>query len=181
MRPALAATAVIVGCLLAAGCVGVLPSDSAPTTYNGTVTGIVDGDTLDVRLADGTTERVRLLGIDTPEVHVRNEPEHFEGVPNTTDGRACLRSVGQNASAFVADRLRAEPVRLEIDVTADRRGGYGRLLAYVFHEEGNVNYLLVERGYAAVYPTTFELRDRFEAAARTARAADRGVWGCRDP
>ena len=36
-------------------------------TYRGTVTHIVDGDTLDVRLTSGKTERIRLIGIDTPE------------------------------------------------------------------------------------------------------------------
>lgn len=162
------------------GCVEVQPVDRDATAYNATVTAVVDGDTVDVRLSDGSTDRVRLLGIDTPEVHVETQPENFANVPDTEAGHACLRAVGENASEYVRGRLTGDAVRLEIDETADRRGGYDRLLAYVHHDGENVNRVLVERGLAGVYPTTFRLRDRFETAAADARAADRGLWRCRD-
>jgi micrococcal nuclease len=81
----------------------------------------------------------------------------------------------------VADRLEGERIRLELDPAADRRGGYGRLLAYVYHDGTNVNYVLVERGHAGVYPSTFQERSRFEAAASGARDANRGLWQCRQP
>ena len=165
-------------CCLLAGCLGALGGDAGPMTYNRTVTSVADGDTIDVRLEDGSVETVRLLGIDTPEVHVPTSPEEF-GVPNTTAGRACLRAVGENASAVVRARVDGRRVRLEIDPTAERRGDYGRLLAYVFLDDANLNRRLVAEGYARVYETTFERRDRFEAAAADARAADAGVWRCR--
>ena len=164
-----------------AGCLEVSTTSGPQPTYNGTVTHVVDGDTVDVRLATGSTERVRLLGIDTPEVHEANSPGDFVGVPNTSAGRACLRQAGENASAVVTDRLDGERVRLEIDPVADRRGGYGRLLAYVHHDGRNVNYRLVDRGHAAVYPTDFSERSRFEDAATAARQANRGLWRCRTP
>lgn len=166
-------------CCLLAGCLGALGGDAGPSTYNGTVTSVADGDTIDVRLDDGLAETVRLLGVDTPEVHVATSPEEFPGVPNTTAGRACLRAVGENASAFVRTQVDGRLVRLEIDPTADRRGDYGRLLAYVFVGDEHLNHRLVAEGYARVYETTFELRDRFEAAATDARAADEGIWRCR--
>lgn len=172
--------AVVLVLALATGCVGVLPDERQDTT-NATVTAVLDGDTVDVRLANGTDDRIRLLGIDTPEVHVENSPDYFDGVPDTPAARECLRAAGENASAFVSDRVDGQPIRLEFDETADRRGGYGRLLAYVHHDGTNLNRRLLERGYADVYPTTFRLRDRFEATARDARAADRGLWRCRDP
>jgi len=162
-----------------AGCGQFLGSSAAGTSQNGTVVEVVDGDTLDVRLANGTTERVRLLGVDTPEVHVETEPEHFAGVPDTEAGRACLRRAGENASAFVERRVAGERVRLESDPTADRRGSYGRLLAYVHHDGQTLNYVLVETGHAGVYPSTFQQRERYETAASTARDADRGLWRCR--
>lgn len=166
-------------CCLAAGCVGPIATDGAPTTYTATVVGVVDGDTIDVRLSDGREERVRLLGIDTPEVHVETSPGEFEGVPNTTAARDCLRAVGENASETVRGRIGLEQVRLEIDPVADRRGGYDRLLAYVFVNATNLNQVLVAEGYARVYDTAFSQREAFEGAESTAMAADRGVWRCR--
>ncbi len=175
----------LVGCLLVllstAGCVDISVTSGPQLSYNGTVTHVVDGDTVDVRLANGSTERIRLLGIDTPEVHVETQPGNFQGVPDTAAGRQCLRSAGDNASAFVTQRLAGERVRLELDSTADRRGDYGRLLAYLHHDGANLNYVLVERGYAGVYPSTFQERSRFEAAASAARGENRGLWRCRKP
>lgn len=176
MRPHVALALAM--CCLAAGCVGPIATGGDQTTYNGTVTDVVDGDTIDVRLPDGSEERVRLLGIDTPEVHVETSPGEFEGVPNTTAGRDCLRAVGENASEFVSERIGARQVRLEIDPVADRRGGYDRLLAYVFVDATNLNRALVDEGYARVYDTAFEEREAFDAAESTAMAADRGVWRC---
>lgn len=177
MRPHLVLALAI--CCLAAGCVGPLGIEGAPTSYNATVIGVVDGDTIDVRLPDGREERVRLLGIDTPEVHVETSPGEFEGVSNTTAGRECLRAVGENASVFVRERVGSRQVRLEIDPVADRRGGYDRLLAYVLVEDTNLNRVLVAEGYARVYETTFSERNAFERAQSDAMTADRGVWGCR--
>lgn len=170
--------------VLAAGCIdgGTLDgSEPEAESYTATVTAVVDGDTIDVRLANGTEERVRLLGIDTPEIHVDPRPEHFEGVPDTAEGRACLEAAGQNASRFVGERIAGERVTIEFDPTADRRGGYDRLLAYVVHENRTLNYFLVARGHAGIYPTEFAHRDHYEAAVADARAADQGLWQCRDP
>jgi len=51
-----------------------------------TVVRVVDGDTMEVRYENGTADTVRLLGVDTPEVHARNSPDEFEGVPETAAG-----------------------------------------------------------------------------------------------
>lgn len=164
-----------------AGCVDLVLTTETGDVRNATVTHVVDGDTVDVRFADGSTDRVRLLGVDTPEVHVETEPEHFAGVPDTDAGHACLRRAGENASAFVERRIADDRVRVETDPTADRRGGYDRLLAYVHHDGRNLNYVLLDRGHAGVYPSTFEQRERFEAAESDARTANRGLWRCRMP
>jgi len=176
------AAVIAVGLLiLTAGCAG-LPVEEAlsgsPGAQNATVTEVVDGDTVDVRLPDGSTDRVRLLGVDTPEVHVEPQPEEFEGVPSTAAGAACLRSMGTNASTAVADRLEGERVRLEFDPVADRRGGYDRLLAYVVHDNESVNYWLVASGYARVYDSEFVEAPRYYAAESDAQAAGIGVWNC---
>ena len=142
---------------------------------------VVDGDTVNVQLPDGSEDTVRLVGIDTPEVHTETAPSEFEGVPDTTAGRACLRAAGEDASASLDSRVEGEPVTLLVDPNTDRRGGYGRLLAYVSHDGQNVNYALVEAGHARVYDTDFALRDAFGSAETAAREAERGLWQCQSP
>jgi micrococcal nuclease len=145
------------------------------------VVAVVDGDTIDVRLPDGSEDTVRLLGVDTPEVHVENDPAEFEGVPDTDAGRACLRTAGETASTALRSRLADRDVTLLVDPNTDRRGGYDRLLAYVVSNGTVVNYALVMAGHARVYDTEFARRDEFDAAERDARAAGRGLWRCQHP
>jgi len=174
-------------CVLAvsAGCLGLNgdsgTSTSTPTAAGGTtahVTDVVDGDTVDVRLAGGHEDTVRLLGVDTPEVHVENDPAEFEGVPDTAAGRSCLRRYGERASAFAVDRLADSAVRLRFDAAAGRRGGYDRLLAYVVVDGRSFNAALVERGHARLYDSSFRERDRYAELEREAREAGRGLWSC---
>jgi len=160
---------------------GVVDGDATPGTLNVTVVRVVDGDTVEVRDSNGTTDTVRLLGIDTPEVHVENEPVEFEGVPDTEAGRACLRDAGERSSAALRARVAGQRVRLVLDADADRRGGYGRLLAYVELGGTDLNRWLVADGHARVYDSTFgrtESYDRAESGARERRA---GLWDCRNP
>lgn len=150
-------------------------------TQAATVIDVVDGDTLEVRFPDGSTDRVRLLGVDTPEVHVENEPAEFEGVPDTEAGANCLRDAGHNASAFVLERALDASVTLVFDPVADRRGSYGRLLAYVRLDGQDLNRRLVEQGHARVYDSTFSRSERYYDLEATAQAERRGLWRCRSP
>ena len=179
-------TAVLAVCTLTlvglAGCSVSVELGGSPQqgeTLEATVTDVVDGDTIDVRFANGSTETVRLLGIDTPEVHVETQPDEFEGVPDTKSGRACLRDAGKNASSVVEQRLDGERVTIRLDHGGDTRGGYGRLLGIVVHENHSVNYDLIEDGHARLYDTDFSERDRYAEAEREAMAAGRGLWQCR--
>ncbi|MFW6458387.1 MAG: thermonuclease family protein [Halodesulfurarchaeum sp.] len=164
--------------LIMAGCTGA-PGAQGEDSVSVTVVDVIDGDTLDVRFPDGSIDRVRLLGVDTPETYARNDPAEFEGVPNTTAGRECLRAAGLEASREMK-QLNGSSVTLEFDSSADRRGGYDRLLAYVIEDGTNRNYWLIEQGYARVYVTEFDQLDRFEAAEEAAQDADRGLWNCTD-
>src|SRR5215207_4425687 len=114
--------------LVFAGC-----RPTAAATDQATVEHVVDGDTIDVRIGD-RLERVRLLGIDTPEVYVdRGPPDCF----------------GPEASAFTKTLLPGgTAVRLERDVVG--RDDYGRLLAYVYlAADGSlVNETIVRQGFA---------------------------------
>jgi micrococcal nuclease len=130
-----------------------------------TVTRVVDGDTIDVDIG-GRRERVRLIGIDTPETKKPNTP---------------VECYGPEASAFTAALLPdGTTVRIERDVVG--RDDYGRLLGYV-HLTGAdtgtfVNLEIVEQGYArplTIEPNSTFARD-FAAAARRAERAGRGLW-----
>jgi micrococcal nuclease len=143
-----------------------------------TVVEVVDGDTVDIRYDNGTTDTVRLLGVDTPEVYVENDPAEFEGVPDSEAGRDCLHAEGENASAYLTDRIEGEQVRLQFDDEADRRGSFGRLLAYIVEGGENVNYRLVSQGYARVYDSTFTRENSFYSAEQAARNGQVGLWRC---
>ena len=176
-----------------AGCVGGVPapdpgagdaaadSGGTPAPSDGvrvTVVRVVDGDTMEIRFDNGTADTVRLLGVDTPEVHSANTPEEFEGVPETAEGERCLRRYGERASAFAAERLDGETVRLRFDAESDRRGYYGRLLGYLVVDGESFNRLLLDEGLARVYDSRFTERERFDEAESVARSAGTGLWAC---
>ena len=144
------------------------------------VTAVVDGDTVRIEYDNGTRDTVRLVGVDTPEVHAENDPPEFEGVPDTTAGATCLREAGVDASNLAKDRLLGRTVGLAFDPNLDRRGYYDRLLAYVVVEDRLFNYRLVRSGHARVYDSDFTRRTAFEGAESDARAAGRGLWRCAD-
>jgi micrococcal nuclease len=136
------------------------PTDDRPRT-NALVTRVIDGDTVEVRFRDRALT-VRLIGIDTPESVAPGEPV----------GCFALRS-----SAYTANRLEGERVRLEFDV--EKIDPFGRTLAYVWLGNELFNETLVRGGFAFVttFPPNVKYVDRFQDAQRHARAADRGVWG----
>lgn len=130
----------------------------------GVVAHLVDGDTLDVRIG-GRTERVRLVGVDTPESVAPNRP---------------VQCYGAEASTYLATLVpEGTEVRLERDTVA--RDRYDRLLAYVYRADDDllVNLAMVEQGYAdaVTYGDNEALYSRLAAAEADARAGGRGLWG----
>lgn len=121
----------------------------------------VDGDT--VVLAGG--ERVRYLGIDTPELH---HPDK------------AVEPYAREAWAFNRELVEGRRARLELDI--EPRDRYGRTLAYVFLEDGTfVNAELIRQGYAQLLtiPPNVKYQDQLLALQRQARAARRGLWATR--
>lgn len=131
-----------------------------------TVERIIDGDTIDVRIG-GRTERVRLIGIDTPEIAHPDSPAECFG-PEATDFTAALVPVGTE-------------VRLERDIVP--RDDYGRLLAYVFVGDVHVNVEIARAGFAT--PLSIPPNDTFArtiaSAAHDAMTAGRGLWAVCTP
>ena len=123
---------------------------------------VVDGDTIRVRL-DGRTERVRYIGVDTPESVKPGTP---------------VECFAKAASAANERLVGGQRVRMSYD--AERRDRYGRLLAYVYREPDGafVNAQLVRDGYArtlTIAPNVAHAR-QFAQLAQTARANGRGLW-----
>ena len=131
-------------------------------TANATVARVVDGDTIDVTV-NGTEERVRLIGIDTPETVKPNTP---------------VQCYGPEASEHTKELLPpGTPVYLERDLVA--RDDYGRLLSYVFRTDGVfVNRDLIDNGYAVPLEIKPNLAYHvyFEQGADAAKAAGLGLW-----
>ena len=132
----------------------------------GRVVRVVDGDTIHVQL-DGRREKVRYIGVDTPESVKPGTP---------------VQCFAKRAGAFNRHLVAGERVRLVLD--AEHRDRYGRLLAYVYRKSDGVfvNAALVRRGYAqplTIAPNVAHARE-FRRLAAAARHAGRGMWSaCR--
>lgn len=126
---------------------------------------VSDGDTFEVHI-NGNTERIRMIGVDTPE---------------TKDPRRPIQCFGEVASVYTKKRLGGQSVRLEADPTNSNRDKYDRLLRYVYLSDGSLyNAEIIREGYAfaySVYP--FTKLEEFRELERTAREGNKGLWaGC---
>ena len=163
MRPRWLPAVLVVVLVVLAGCRSEGERVLQPAQGGATVVAITDGDTLRVRIA-GVEERVRLIGIDTPETH----------------GRGGLREC---FGAEATERLKqlvppGTSVRLERD--AEARDQYERLLAYLYRTQDDlfVNFAMARDGYAAALtiPPNVTHADAFRDAVADAREAGRGLW-----
>lgn len=152
------------------------PAIDERSEWQVTVVRVVDGDTFEVRLPNGNVETVRLLGVNTPEVHVENDPAEFEGIPTNQQGNDWLRDWGHKASEFARTQVGGEEITIRTDAEADRRGSYGRLLVYVYHDGELFNKKLITQGYARMYDSKFAKREAFLSAEATAQQNDVGLW-----
>lgn len=135
------------------------PSDK--TLYK--VMKVVDGDTIDV-LINGKTERIRLIGMDTPE---------------TVDPRKVVQCFGREASDKAKSLLQDTEVHLEQDATQGERDKYNRLLAYIYLQDGtNYNQHMIAEGYAHeyTYRIPYKYQSEFKKAQTTAREGEKGLW-----
>jgi micrococcal nuclease len=140
----------------------------APGSYepNAVMLYVSDGDTINVSI-DGDEERVRLIGIDTPETKRPDTP---------------VECFGPEATAFT-ESLLPEGTALYLERDVEGRDQYGRLLAYVYRSDDGlfVNMEVIDRGYARplTFPPNVAHADEFVAAARAAEAGNVGLWaGC---
>jgi micrococcal nuclease len=135
-------------------------ADAGRFTLKGTVTTVFDGDTVQVRLANGRSERVRLVGIDAPE------------------RGACWAAEARSAAARLAT---GRPVTLRGDATQATRDRYGRLLAYVWLPGGkDLGYQLLAGGFGKsyVYERPFSRLSAYLRAEAVGKRLARSVWSC---
>jgi micrococcal nuclease len=113
---------------------------------------------------NGVDEKVRFLGINTPEsVDPRREVECF----------------GVEASKRLKELAGGETVRLETDSTQSTRDAYGRILAYVYLPDGQMlNRKMIAEGYAYEYTylEPYKYRSEFRSVQNIAKASKRGLW-----
>jgi endonuclease YncB( thermonuclease family) len=131
------------------------------------ITSVVDGDTLKVKLADGTRTRVRLIGIDTPET---KQP----GTPVQCGGRDATARMKQLALRNGKGRL----VTITTDPTQDLTDRYGRLLSYISAGGTDFGRTMVASGWAMtyVYGVDFQRVTAYRSAQRSAKSARKGVY-----
>jgi micrococcal nuclease len=150
------------GCAPGAGIRGGPTGDAPGQRIATSVTHVADGDSFYVELPGGE-EEVRMIGVDTPETVDPNEP---------------VQCFGPEASDFTHGLL-APGTRVELELGAETRDAYGRLLAYVYLDGHLVEAMLARRGLAR--PLTIApnnaLAPLFERLAARAGSAGRGMWG----
>lgn len=122
---------------------------------------VVDGDTFEIANR-GKTEKVRLIGVDTPE---------------TVKPNSKVEPYGPEASSYTKKLIEGKKVRLEFDV--QERDKYGRVLAYVYLEDGTfLNARLLEEGLATIMtvPPNVRMADYFLGLQKKAQKAKKGIW-----
>jgi len=156
---ALILAAVVTG---ASACSSRAPTGRAPLVDGASVpvTKVTDGDTIHVTY-EGSDERVRFIGINTPEV------DWYGGA---------AQCYGSQAGLYTRSRLDGRSVTLVFDVA--KRDRYGRLLAYVYVGTELLNLTLVRLGYATADPVPPDTRmaPTFKVAEGAAHDAGRGLW-----
>ncbi len=161
-----AATAVLTGILAAVLLYAgprPAPARDGQDALHATVAGIIDGDTIRVRIAGRPDERVRLIGVDSPELD---------------DARENVRLMAFLAKRFAYSKL--YQARVDLLPGPETKDSYGRLLAFVRTADGQYfNVTLVRDGFATAFlkfPFDEALRRSLKAAETEARQAGRGLW-----
>lgn len=142
-------------------------STTTTTTSSNTIDNIIFKSKLCTEVIDGDTiivngnEKVRLIGVDTPETKHPQKPVEF---------------FGKEASAFTKSLVEGKTVRLTFDQELTDK--YGRTLAYIYLEDGTfVNAEIIKQGYGHAYiQYPFKYLEEFIQYEREARINNRGLW-----
>lgn len=160
---------ILISCIMLMGCITIktlggqaaskAENKNKPVSFR--VVRVVDGDTIVINYG-AKKEKLRLIGINTPEIK------------HPTKGQEVF---GREASAYAKKLLDNRDIEVKFDV--QKRDKYGRLLGYVYLEDGTfVNANLIEQGYAQVMtvPPNVKYADYFKRLQRKAKSAEKGLW-----
>lgn len=147
------------------GSAGQSLESNQPGMYS--VTHFVDGDTISVNM-NGQTEKVRFIGVDTPETHKPNTP---------------VQCYGPEAAAYTKQQIGKQRIRLLADSMDTDRDRYGRLLRYVILPDGtNLSEKLIQTGHGFYYPYfPFTKSAQFAIDEQAAIAQHKGIWASCKP
>lgn len=148
----------------------IIPSKKPVLTY------VVDGDTIAVQI-ERDIEKVRLIGIDTPESR-RNDRAKLQAERSKRDLKTIVQMGKQAKEALKVLLPKGTELRLEYD--ARKRDKYGRLLAYVYTKDNTmINDEMLRQGYAQLLtiPPNVRYVDRFRKTLSKAQKEQRGLWG----
>lgn len=127
------------------------------------VTSVVDGDTIKID-KDGKTETIRLIGVDAPETQATN---------------TSTRCYGREASSRMQHYVQSKKVRIEADKSQGDRDTYGRLLRYVYVEDGtNIAKAMITDGAAKeyTYKKAYKNQKAFKSTQKKAKNTKKGLW-----
>jgi micrococcal nuclease len=147
--------------LLGIAITGLLATQASAKTMYGNVLSVYDGDTLTVSFCNVLDLKVRLIGVDTPEVRGGTE-------------------LTKNAGKEIRDKLRDMLVGKEVRIITDKKQRpYGRVLGYVYIGNTMVNQWLIEQGYAVplFYQPNIKYQQEFEYLSEIAEESKAGFWG----
>lgn len=137
---------------------------SVPVSNEAILTNVVDGDTVVLRFGDRQEERVRLLGIDTPE---------------TVDPTRPVQCFGHEAAVYL-DELLPPGTNVIVERDVEARDRFGRLLVYLYRASDDlfVNAEMLRSGFAdlSIFEPNSTYRDALTVAATSARTANVGLW-----
>jgi micrococcal nuclease len=142
--------------------------DNPPAESTAEVIRIIDGDTIEVQ-KNGKTERVRLIGVDTPE---------------TSHPQKGLECYGPESTEFTKKFVANKTVRLKPDTISANKDRYDRLLRYVYVDQTNehLNAELIKTGHSIAYTTfDFDKMDEFLELEKQAKNQLAGLWGACEP
>jgi len=134
---------------------------------------VVDGDTFVLE----SGEKVRMLGIDTPEKHESSKLD--KDAERSGSDKKTIQRLGELSSEYTKKLIEKKNVVLVPEPNHEDKDKYGRLLRYIYLEDGTfVNKKIVEDGYANAY-RRYELSklDELIKAEKDARENKRGLWG----
>ena len=146
----------------------------ASTTHD-RVSRVIDGDTFDVVLESGESDRIRLLGVDTPETFSHNKLGEYNGITDMT----CLDAWGDKATTFAIEILNDKTIKLVTDTLVYERDYYDRLLSYIEINGKDFGVMLLENGYARVYIEGKSGRKgEYLLVEEQAKSKKLGLWSC---